>query len=49
MNEEVMQQWMATAERLASAAEALDRVLGKMEQQQEALSNKVDRIVAAVD
>jgi hypothetical protein len=49
MNEEVMQQWMATAERLANAAEALDRVLGKMEQQQEALSNKVDRIVAAVD
>jgi hypothetical protein len=49
MNEEVMQQWMATAERLANAAEALDRVLGKMELQQEALSNKVDRIVAAVD
>ncbi|HLW83690.1 MAG TPA: hypothetical protein VKR60_00665 [Candidatus Sulfotelmatobacter sp.] len=49
MNEEVMQQWMATAERLANAAEALDRVLGKMEQQQEVLSNKVDRIVAAVD
>ena len=49
MNEEVMQQWMATAERLANAAEALDRVLGKMEQQKEALSNKVDRIVEAVD
>jgi hypothetical protein len=49
MNEEVMQQWMATAERLANAAEALDRVLGKMELQQEALSSKVDRIVAAVE
>lgn len=49
MNEEVMQQWMATAERLANAAEALDRVLGKIELQQEALSNKVDRIVAAVE
>jgi len=49
MNEEVMQQWMATAERLANAAEALDRVLGKMELQQETLSNKVDRIVAAVE
>ncbi len=31
MNEEVMQQLMATAERLASAAESLDRVLGRME------------------
>jgi len=49
MNEEVMQQLMATAERLATAAESLDRVLGRLDAQQEALNAKVDRIVAAVD
>jgi predicted RNase H-like nuclease (RuvC/YqgF family) len=49
MNEEMMQQLMATAERLATAAESLDRVLGKLDAQQEALNAKVDRIVASVD
>lgn len=49
MNEEVVQQLMATAERLASAAESLDRVLGRLDAQQDALNAKVDRIVAAVD
>jgi len=49
MNEEMTQQLMATAERLASAAEALDRVLGKLDAQQESLNAKVDRIVAAVE
>jgi prefoldin subunit 5 len=49
MNEEMVQQLMATAERLASAAESLDRVLGRLDAQQEALNVKVDRIVAAVD
>jgi len=49
MNEETLQQLMATAERLAGAAESLDRVLGRLDAQQEALSGKVDRIVAAVD
>jgi septal ring factor EnvC (AmiA/AmiB activator) len=49
MNEEMVQQLMATAERLANAAESLDRVLGRIDAQQEALSTKVDRIVAAVD
>jgi len=49
MNEEMTQQLMATAERLASAAESLDRVLGRLDAQQEALNAKVDRIVAAVD
>lgn len=49
MNEEMMQQLMATAERLASAAESLDRVLGRLDAQQDALNAKVDRIVAAVD
>ena len=49
MNEEMMQQLMATAERLANAAESLDRVLGRLDAQQESLNVKVDRIVAAVD
>lgn len=49
MNDEMVQQLMATAERLATAAEALDRVLGRLDAQQESLNAKVDRIVAAVD
>jgi prefoldin subunit 5 len=49
MNEEMVQQLMATAERLANAAESLDRVLGRLDTQQESLNAKVDRIVAAVD
>jgi hypothetical protein len=49
MNEEMTQQLMAAAERLATASETLDRVLGKLETQQEMLNAKVDRIVAAVE
>ena len=49
MDEQMMQQMVATAERLANAAEALDRVLGRLDAQQESLNAKVDRIVAAVD
>ena len=49
MSEEAIQQLAATAERLANAAETLDRVLGKLDAQQEALNAKVDRIVAAVE
>lgn len=49
MNKEMTEQLVATAERLANAAEALDRVLGKLDAQQEALNAKVDRIVAAVE
>jgi predicted RNase H-like nuclease (RuvC/YqgF family) len=49
MNEEVMQQLTATADRLADAAGALSRVLEKLDAQQEALNAKVDRIVAAVE
>jgi hypothetical protein len=48
MEEQITQQLMATAERLANAAEALDRVLGKLDSQ-ESLNAKVDRIVAAVE
>ena len=49
MNEEMVKQMMAAAERLASATETLDRVLGKLDAQQEMLNAKVDRIVAAVE
>jgi predicted RNase H-like nuclease (RuvC/YqgF family) len=49
MNEEMMQQLTATAERLANAAESLDRVLGRLDAQQEALNAKVDRIAAMVE
>jgi hypothetical protein len=49
MNEEMVQQMTAAAERLAAATETLDRVLGKLDTQQEMLNAKVDRIVAAVE
>jgi len=49
MNEEMVNRMMAAAERLAAASEALDRVLGKLDAQQEMLNAKVDRIVAAVE
>ncbi|HEX7425350.1 MAG TPA: hypothetical protein VF311_15895 [Terriglobales bacterium] len=49
MNEEMVQQMMAAAERLAAATETLDRVLGKLDAQQEVLNAKVDRIVAAIE
>jgi len=49
MNEEMVQQMIAAAERLATATETLDRVLGKLDAQQEMLNAKVDRIVAAVE
>lgn len=49
MNDKVTQQLAATAERLANAAGALERVLERLDAQQEALNAKVDRIVAAVE
>jgi uncharacterized protein YukE len=49
MDTEISQQLLATAERLASAAETLDRVLEKLDSQQSALNAKVDRIAAAVE
>lgn len=49
MDGETTQQLTLTAERLASAAETLDRVLAKLDAQQESLNAKVDRIVAAVE
>ena len=49
MNEELVNQMMAAAERLAAATESLDRVLGRLDARQEMLNAKVDRIVAAVE
>ena len=49
MNEELVQQMMTAAFRLAAATETLDRVLGKLDAQQEMLNAKVERIVAAVE
>ena len=49
MNQELTQQIIATAERLASAAEALEKAVGRLDAQQQALNAQVDRIVAAVD
>jgi predicted RNase H-like nuclease (RuvC/YqgF family) len=49
MNQDVMQQLATTADRLAGAAETLDRVLARIDSQQEAMNAKVDRIVAAVE
>jgi predicted RNase H-like nuclease (RuvC/YqgF family) len=49
MDTETAQQLLATAERFASAAETLDRVLEKLDAQQAALNAKVDRIAAAVE
>lgn len=49
MNKETVEQLTATAERLAGAAETLNRVLDRLDAQQESLNTKVDRIVAAVE
>ena len=49
MNEETMNNFATTAERLAGAAETLERVLNNIEAQQEQIVSKVDRIVAAVE
>lgn len=49
MSEGMTEQMMAAAQRLAAAAEALDKVLGRLDAQQAALNAKVDRIVAAVE
>jgi len=49
MNADLTQQIVATAERLASAAESLEKALGRLDAQQQALNSQVDRIVAAID
>jgi hypothetical protein len=47
--EEQLTELSSTAARLASAAEALEAILTRLDAQQEALNVKVDRIVAAID
>ncbi len=42
-------QLTASAERLASAAEALSSALARLDEQQQTLNAKVERIVAAID
>src|SRR5690348_1013887 len=49
MNEEILQQLMASAEKLASAAESIERAVSRLDAHQEGLMTKVDRIIAAID
>jgi chaperonin cofactor prefoldin len=49
MDEQGTQQLIASAERLAAAAETLEKALLRLDAQQEELSQKVERIVAAID
>jgi hypothetical protein len=49
MEEEMMQQLAASAEKLAGAAETLERALAKLDEQHATLNAKVERIVAAVE
>ena len=49
MNEEMTKQMVDAAERLANAAVVLDKVLDKLDAQQQALDAKIERIVAAVE
>ncbi|MFB3915141.1 MAG: hypothetical protein ACE14M_00305 [Terriglobales bacterium] len=47
--DEQLTQLAATVERLATAAEALERALGRLEAQHESIHSQVDRIIAAID
>jgi seryl-tRNA synthetase len=49
MDEQLSNQIADTATRLASAAEALEKALDRLQAQQEAIQQKVERIVAAID
>ena len=49
MNEQLTQQLLASAERLAAAAESMEKAVGRLDAQQQALNAQIDRIVAAVD
>jgi hypothetical protein len=49
MDEQLSNQIADTAARLASAAEALEKALDRLQAQQEAIDQKVERIVAAID
>ncbi len=49
MDEEMTKQLTETAARLAGATEALEKALERLEAQQQAIGEKVERIVAAID
>ena len=49
MNEEMMEQLVASTLRLAQAAEAIEGAVVRLDAQQEVMQNKVERILAAVD
>jgi hypothetical protein len=49
MNEEVTQQFLSTASRLAAAAESLEQALTRLDSGNQAVTSKIDRIIAAVE
>ncbi len=49
MEQEMMQQLAVSAEKLAGAAETLERALARLDEQHAALNAKVERIVAAIE
>lgn len=49
MDEQITQNLIATTERLAAAAEALEKTLARLDAQHQALNSHIDRIVAAVE
>jgi len=49
MNEEIVQQLITSAEKLAHAAESIDRAVSRLDGHQDGLMAKVDRIIAAID
>ena len=49
MNPEVTQQFLESSSRLAAAAESLEQTITRMDSSNNALTAKVDRIIAAVE
>ena len=49
MNEETMQQLVASAARMASAAASLEGAVARLDARHEALQSKVEHILAAID
>ena len=49
MNNELTKQFLETSERLATAAQALESTLARLDAQHNELTAKIDRMVAAVD
>ena len=49
MNNELTKQFLETSERLATAAQALESTIARLDAQHNELTTKIDRMVAAVD